>query len=80
MNRTQISILKQAGQVGFGGLLQCPDGSGLESQVRLNVLGDLADEALEGQLADEEFGRFLVFADFTEGHSSRTTINHANQH
>jgi hypothetical protein len=41
-------------------------GGGLEAEVRLEVLGDLADEALEGELADEELGGLLVLADLTE--------------
>ncbi len=34
----------------------------LESQVRLEVLSDFSDQALEWQFADQEFGRFLVFS------------------
>ena len=37
----------------FGGFLQRKDSSALEAEVRLEVLGDLADETLEGELADE---------------------------
>ena len=39
-------------------------------KTNLEVLGDLTDEALEGELADEELGRLLVAADFTEGDGS----------
>ena len=35
------------------------DGRRLEAEVGLEVVGDLADEALEGQLADDEVGRLL---------------------
>jgi hypothetical protein len=38
----------------------------------LEVLRDLTHETLEGQLADEEFGRLLVATDFTEGDRART--------
>jgi hypothetical protein len=38
----------------------------LEAQVRLEVLGDFTDQALEGQLADQELGRLLVATDLTE--------------
>ena len=37
----------------------------------LEVLRDFTDEALEGELADEELGRLLVATNFTEGDSSR---------
>ena len=47
--------------------LESSDGSGLEPEVGLEVLGDLPDEPLEGKLADEEFGRLLVPPDLPEG-------------
>ena len=36
----------------------------------LEVLRDFTDEALEGELADEELGRLLVATNFTEGDGS----------
>jgi hypothetical protein len=38
----------------------------LESQVRLEVLCNFTDQALEGQFADQKLGRLLVATDFTE--------------
>jgi hypothetical protein len=35
------------------------------------TLSDFTDEALEGQLADEELGALLVATDFTEGDGTR---------
>lgn len=66
MNGAQISVLKEAHQVGLSSLLQGQDGRGLEAEVRLEILSHLTDEALEGRLADEEVCRLLVLADFTE--------------
>ena len=40
------------------------------SPTDLEVLGDLADQALEGQLADEQLGGLLVLADLTQGHGA----------
>ena len=37
----------------------------------LKVLSNLSDEALEGELADEELGGLLVATDLTEGDSTR---------
>ena len=37
-------------------LLEGHDGGRLESEVGLEVLGDLTDETLEGELSDEELG------------------------
>ena len=48
--------------------LEGSDGSRLEPEISLEVLGDLPDEALEGQLADQELGGLLVPPDLTEGH------------
>eukprot|EP00567_Pseudictyota_dubia_P016512 CAMPEP_0197447910 /NCGR_PEP_ID=MMETSP1175-20131217/15327_1 /TAXON_ID=1003142 /ORGANISM="Triceratium dubium, Strain CCMP147" /LENGTH=79 /DNA_ID=CAMNT_0042979467 /DNA_START=241 /DNA_END=477 /DNA_ORIENTATION=- len=67
MDGAKVSILEEAHQVRLGRLLQGEDGRSLEAQVRLEVLGDLADEALEGQLADEEVSGLLVATDLAEG-------------
>jgi len=56
----EVGVLEKPDQVGLGRLLQRADRSGLEPEVGLEVLGDLADEALERELADEELGRPLV--------------------
>ena len=71
MERTEVSVLEEADEEGLGRLLQGEDGVALEPDkvhilVPGNVLGDLADEALEGELADEELGGLLVLADLTE--------------
>ena len=51
--------------------LQGSDGGALEAEIGLEVLSDLPDQPLEGQLADEKLGGLLVPPDLTEGHSSR---------
>ena len=62
VNRAQVGVFKQASQVRLGRFLQRQDSVRLESQVSLEVLGDFSDQALKRQLADQEFGRFLVFS------------------
>uniref|UniRef100_A0A0E0PTU2 Uncharacterized protein n=1 Tax=Oryza rufipogon TaxID=4529 RepID=A0A0E0PTU2_ORYRU len=62
----QVGVLKEPDEVRLGGLLQRGDGGALEAEVGLEVLGDLADEALEGELADEQLRALLVLADLTE--------------
>ncbi|GFH25970.1 histone H4 [Haematococcus lacustris] len=42
----------------------------LEAQVGLEVLGNLTDQALEGQLANEQLGGLLVLADLSQRHCS----------
>ena len=56
----QVGVLEQADEVGLGRLLQGHHGGALEPQVGLEVLGDLPDQALEGQLADQQLGGLLV--------------------
>ena len=60
MDGTKVGVLEKRSEVGLGRLLEGGDGVGLEAEVRLEVLGHLADEALEGQLADEELSALLV--------------------
>jgi hypothetical protein len=67
MDGAQASVLKQRDEVSFAGLRQSEDSSALESEVVLEVLGNLTDETLEGKLADQEISRLLVLADFTKG-------------
>jgi hypothetical protein len=43
-------------EVGLGSLLESHHGRRLEAEVGLEVLGDLTDETLERELADEELG------------------------
>uniref|UniRef100_A0A3P9D2W9 CCHC-type domain-containing protein n=1 Tax=Maylandia zebra TaxID=106582 RepID=A0A3P9D2W9_9CICH len=50
--------------------MQSHNGRALEAQVGLEVLSDLADQALEGQLADEQLGGFLVTADLAQSHGT----------
>ena len=67
VDRAEVGVLEEADEVGLGGLLEREDGRALEAEVGLEVLGDLADEALERELADQELGRLLVAADLAEG-------------
>ena len=66
----QVGIFKETNQVSLRSLLESHDGRGLESQVSLEVLGDLTDQTLEGQLADEQLGGLLVTTDLTESDCS----------
>ena len=67
MDGAQVGVLEESDQVSLAGLLEGHDGGGLESQISLEVLGDLSHQTLEGQLADEELGGLLVPPDLTEG-------------
>ena len=67
MDCAQVGVLEKTNEVGLGGFLQGKNGRSLETEVGLEVLGDLTDKTLEWQLADEEFRGFLVTTDFTKG-------------
>ena len=70
MDGAQVGVLEEADQVSLRGLLKGHDSGGLEAQVGLEVLGNLTNETLEGQLPDEELGALLVTTDLTESNGS----------
>ena len=69
---SEVGVLEEADEVSLGGLLEGKDGRALEAEIGLEVLGDLTNKALEGELADEELGGLLVAADLTESDGSRS--------
>ena len=70
MDGAQVGVLEEGDEVCLNGLLERADGGALEAEVALEVLGDLTDETLEGELANEELGRLLVATDLTESDGS----------
>ena len=66
----QVGVFEESDQVGFRGFLESSDSGRLESQVGLEVLGDLTDETLEGKLSDQELSRFLVSSDLSKSDGS----------
>ena len=67
----QVGVLEQTNEVSLRGLLEGHDGGGLETEVSLEVLGDLTHKTLERQLADQELGGLLVTTDLTKSNSTR---------
>uniref|UniRef100_A0A3P9LDC1 Si:dkey-23a13.21 n=1 Tax=Oryzias latipes TaxID=8090 RepID=A0A3P9LDC1_ORYLA len=61
----QVGVLEEPHQVSLAGLLQSHDSRALEAQVGLEVLSDFSHQPLEGQLADQQLGGFLVATDLT---------------
>ena len=72
MDGAQVGIFEETNEVSLGSFLEGHDGRRLESEVSLEVLGDFSDESLEGELSDEELGRFLVSSDLSESDGSRS--------
>ena len=50
----QVGVLKQANQVGLGSFLEGQDGSGLETQVGLELLGKFAHKPLNKGIQEKE--------------------------
>ena len=67
----QVGVLEESDEVGLAGLLQGHDGRALETQVGLEILGNLANQTLEGQFPDEKFSALLVTPDLTKSYGSR---------
>ena len=53
VDRAEVGVLEEADEVRLGRLLEGNDRRRLEAEVGLEVLRDLADEALERELADQ---------------------------
>ena len=70
MDGAEVGVLEERDEVSLNGLLESADGRRLEAEVRLEVLGDLTNQTLEGELADEELSRLLVATNLTESDGS----------
>ena len=66
MDGAEVGVLEEADHVSLRGLLEGKDGRGLETELVSVLRGDLTDESLEGELADEELGALLEASDLTE--------------
>src|SRR5688572_8452028 len=71
MDGAQVGVLEQTDQICLAGLLQSHDGRALEAQIGLEVLSNLTDETLEGQLANQQLGALLVTTNLTKSDCSR---------
>ena len=72
VNGTQVSVLKESNKVGLSGFLEGKNSGSLETEIGLEVLGNLTDKTLERKLADQKISRLLVTTDLTKSHSSGT--------
>ena len=70
MDSSQVGVLEERDEVSLGGLLEGHDGARLEAEVGLEVLSDLTNETLEGELSDEELSRLLVTTNLTESNGT----------
>ena len=70
MNGTKVGIFEETYEVGFSSFLEGQHGTRLEAEFFLEIVGDLTNESLEGEFADQKFGGLLVFSDLTESYGS----------
>jgi len=73
----QVGVLEERDEVSLNGLLESTDGRGLEAEIGLEVLGDLADQTLEGELADQKLSGLLVATDLTESDGTLMDVRKA---
>ena len=70
----QVGVGQHRHDVGLGGLLEGEDSGAGEAESVLVVAGELANEALEGGLAEEQVGALLELADLAEGNGAGTPL------
>ena len=66
VDRREVGVLEETNEVRLSRLLEREHRGALEAQVRLELLRNLADEALERKLADQQLRRLLVATDLTK--------------
>lgn len=66
----KVGIFKQGDKVGLNRLLESSDSRRLEAKIRLEVLSNFTDKALEWKFADQKLSRLLITTDLTKSNSS----------
>ena len=67
----QVGVFEETNKVSLASLLKGHHSGALEAQIGLEILSDFSHKTLEGQLADQQLGRFLVTTDLTKSDCSR---------
>mmetsp|Transcript_24542 Transcript_24542/g.32538 ORF Transcript_24542/g.32538 Transcript_24542/m.32538 type:complete len:170 (-) Transcript_24542:766-1275(-) len=70
VDRAQVGVLKQTNKVCLSSLLKGKNSTSLETKICLEILCNLTNETLEGKLADQKVGGFLVPTDLTKRNGS----------
>ena len=66
MDGTEVGVLEKTNHISLRGLLESKDSGGLESQVGLEIVGDLSNESLERKFSNEELSGFLELSDLSK--------------
>ena len=67
----QVGVFKKTNEVSFASFLKSHHSRALETQISLEVLSDFSHKTLEGQLADQQLGGFLVTTNLTKSYCTR---------
>ena len=67
----QVGVFKQTNKVSLASFLKSHHSRALETQICLEILSDFSHKTLEGQLADQQLGGFLVTTDLTKSDRTR---------
>lgn len=70
MDGAKVGVLEEGDEVSLNRLLESADGRRLEAEIGLEVLGNLTDQTLEWELADQELSGLLIATDLTESDGS----------
>ena len=70
VDSAQVGIFEQPNEVGFRGFLERKDGRSLKAKIGLEILSNLANETLEGELADQQICGLLVATDLAKSDGS----------
>ena len=68
---TQVGVFKEANKIGLCCVLQCQDCPTGKIQSSFQVLGNLPHQPLKREPPDQQLGRLLISANFSEGHCTR---------
>ena len=55
MDSAEVGVLEEPNKICFTSLLKSHNSGALEAQISLEVLSNLTNQSLEGQLADQQF-------------------------
>jgi len=69
---SQVGVLEETNEVSFSSLLEGHNGARLESEIGLEVLGDLTNQTLEWELSDQQLSALLITSDLTKSNSTRS--------